>query len=139
MSHKFYDSNSNLNSNPYKKRRTKCYFRDFQFQSYGNASLASPVCGKLGSMISADIHDQSDSYLCWVYSFASSTKTSLRIFVLSLSLSKSQRKRCLDKLDSKDFHHSLRNELCMVVPTDYKNKGAHQAMELRPMMIRVSH
>jgi len=110
------------------------------FQTFGNESILNKNANyeNLGSMISARIHDQHDTYLCWVYSFSSSTKSSLKKFIKELNLSPVQRRRCFSRLNSDEFHHTLRNEVCMVIPTNYKKKGEHQAMQLRPVMIRVS-
>ena len=113
------------------------FFSDCSFQTYGNQSITSPFDNE-GSMISVRAHDQSKSYLCWVYSFATSNKSSLKKFIYELKLPKRQTERCLSKLDSEDFHKTLRQEACMIIPTDYKNEGVHQALKVRVMMVRVS-
>ena len=111
--------------------------RNSKFQSYGiQTQAASSV--NFGSMMSSEFHDQLDSYLCWVYSFSSSTKSSLKLFINGLKLPQEQKQRCFSRLNSKEFHHRLRNEVCMVIPTYYKESGEHQAANLRPVMIRVS-
>ena len=113
-------------------------FSDVGFQTHGDQSFAPSVDGIQDSMISAKGHNQNKSYLCWVYSFATSNKSSIRKFVKGLNLPKRQRKRCFEKLNSPDFHQTLRNEICMVIPTNYKKEDAKQAMNVRAMMVRVS-
>ena len=62
----------------------------------------------------------------------------MKLFISGLKLPDRQIERCMDKLDSIDFHHTLRNEVCMLIPTDYKQEGQHQAMHVCSMMLRVS-
>ena len=123
----------------YQKSRIYFIFRNCEFQTYGNQSVVSNhFNGGKDSLISAAVHDQSESYLCWVFSFATSNKSSLKLFISGLNIPDRQIKRCMDKLSSRDFHHTLRNEVCMLIPTDYKQEGQHQGMHVRSMMLRVS-
>ena len=53
-------------------------FSNYDFQSYGQKTINSDELGTIdGSNISRTVHDQGDSYLCWVYSIASSLKCSV--------------------------------------------------------------
>ena len=90
-----------------------------------------------GTNISKKIHDQEKSFLCWVFGLASSLKSSLRIYIKSLPITKVQKMRCYEKLDDKDLHKTMRLEICMIIPTLINVPDASQAMNILPVLKRV--
>ena len=118
---------------------TSFLFSNYHFQSRGQRTMNQIDLGTIdGSNISRTVHDQGDSYLCWVYSIASSLKCSVRYFIDKLKLSTIQRERCLDKLNEKSLHHSIRMELCMLIPTLVNQIDEKQAMSVVSVLRRVS-
>ena len=114
-------------------------FSNYDFQSYGQKTINQvDLYTTDGSNISRTVHDQGDSYLCWVYSIASSLKCTVRYFIDKLKLSTIQRERCLDKLNDKNLHHSIRMELCMLIPTLVNQIDEKQAMSVVSVLRRVS-
>jgi len=95
----------------------------------------------MNSMVSRKMHNQDDSYLCWIFAFASSFCNSVRLMLLGLhkknKISTSQKKRCLAVMDHPEFHRRLRNEIGMIIPTS-NVAGPEQAIRIRPAMVRVS-
>ena len=115
------------------------FFSDYDFQSYGQNTVNLVDLGSIdGSNISRAVHDQGKSFLCWVFSIATSLKCSVRYFVDRLKLSTIQRIRCLEKLDDETLHHSIRMELCMLLPTIVNQKDETQAMPIFSVLKRVS-
>ena len=115
-------------------------FSNYAFQSYGQRTINPDDLGTVdGSNISRTIHDQGDSYLCWVFSIATSLKGTVRYFIDKLKLSTIQRERCLEKLNDSTLHHSIRMELCMLLPTIVKNIDETQAMPVLSVLRRVSY
>ena len=90
-------------------------------------------------MVTDGIHQQGDdSYLCWAYALASSLRNSLCLFVKKYSkLSKKEIKNCIAKIQSEQFHTRIRNEICMAIPTQTKEDGESQSMNLVTLMNRV--
>ena len=95
-----------------------------------------------GSMISRNIHDQGESYLCWVYAFATSFSNAVKILVNSLNkrrlITNGQKKKCEERMNEPNFHRRLRNEICMVIPTSIKD-GQDQSIRVRLAMLRVPY
>ena len=95
----------------------------------------------VNSMVSRKMHNQDDSYLCWIFAFATSISNSVRLLLLGLhkkyKISTSQKKRCLAKMNDPEFHRRLRNEIGMVIPTS-NVAGPEQSIKIRPAMVRVS-
>ena len=115
------------------------FFSDYDFQSYGQNTVNLVDLGSIdGSNISRAVHDQGKSFLCWVFSIATSLKCSVRYFIDKLKLSTIQRIRCLEKLDEETLHHSIRMELCMLLPTIVNQKDETQAMPIFGVLKRVS-
>ena len=114
-------------------------FRNYDFQSYGQRTISSDDLDSInGSNISRTVHDQGDSYLCWVFSIATSLKCSVRYFIDKLKLSTIQKERCLDKLKDNSLHRSIRMELCMLLPTIVNQIDEKQAMSVEAVLKRVS-
>ena len=114
--------------------------RKYNFQSYGQRTINSDDLGSIdGSYISCAVHDQKDSYLCWLFSISTSLKCSVRYFIEKLKLSTIQRERCLEKLYDSTLHHSIRMELCMLIPTILNSKDEKQAMSVVSVLRRVSY
>ena len=115
-------------------------FSNYDFQSYGQRTINPDDLGTIdGSNISRQVHDQGDSNLCWVFSIATSLKCSVRYFIDKLKLSTIQRERCLQKLNDSTLHHSIRMELCMLLPTIVNQKDDQQAMPVVSILRRVSY
>ena len=93
-----------------------------------------------GMMVSRNVHDQGDSYLCWVYAFATSFSNSVRRLVSKLhksgKISNGQKKRCFNRMNEANFHRRLRMEITMVIPTTMDD-GPDQTIKIRAAMIRV--
>jgi len=93
-----------------------------------------------GSMVSRTIHDQGDSYLCWVFAFATSFSNSVRLMVIDLDkkgfITRGQKKRCFNRMNDPNFHRRLTMEICMVIPTRMED-GEDQSIQVRAAMIRV--
>ena len=83
------------------------------------------------------IHDQQKSFLCWVFALASSLKSSLKIFIDSLPITKIQRIRCQEKLNDKDLHKTMRLEICMIIPTLIDQADEKQALNILPVLKRM--
>ena len=114
-------------------------FRNYEFQSYGQRTINPEHLGSIDdSNISRTVHDQGDSYLCWVFSIATSLKCSVRYFIDKLKLSTIQKERCLEKLNDNSLHHSIRMELCMLLPTIVNQIDEKQAMSVEAVLKRVS-
>ena len=90
-------------------------------------------------MITDGIHQQGeDSYLCWAYALASSLRNSLCLFVKKYSkLNKKKIEECIAVIQSEEFYTQIRNEICMAIPTNTKEHGDSQAINVATLMNRV--
>ena len=116
------------------------FFSLNEFHSLGTSIVLDGCDDIKGSMVSKTIHDQGESYLCWVFAFATSFSNSVRLLVIELhkkgKITKGQKKRCFKRMNDSTFHRRLRMEICLVIPTSMED-GEDQSMRIRAAMIRV--
>ena len=114
-------------------------FSKYQFQSYGQKTINDSLLDGIdGTNISMKVHDQGKTFLCWVFGLASSLKSSLKIYIESLPITKLQKIRCFEKLDDKNLHKTMRLEICMIIPTLMNVADSRQAMAILPVLKRVN-
>ena len=114
----------------------KC-FRNIECNDFNgptSPSLSTIYDTLLNSKVSKNIHDQGESLFCWAFAISTMIRQSLNLFIRSLknekydniheAISKMELlASALTKLNSKNFHRQLRNELIMLPIPKLKRKA----------------